>query len=81
MSRRSVFLGGLCKGTTTQMIKKELELLGMKIVNYPLIKAGFSPQVTMATTEQAQKLVNMVKVEINGTLVDIRPYTGVAGLA
>jgi len=81
MSRRSVFLGGLCKGTTTQMIKTDLELLGMKIVNYPFIKSGFSPQVTMATTEQAQKLVNMGKVEINGTLVDIRPYRGVAGLA
>jgi len=81
MTRRSVFLGGLCKGTTTQIIKKELELLGVKIVNYPLIKAGFSPQVTMETIEQAQKLVNMVKVEINGTLVDVRPYAGVVGLA
>jgi len=73
VSRRSVFLGGLSKGTTTQMIKKELESLGLKIVNYPLVKAGFSPQVTMATAKQAQKLVNMVKVQINGTMVDIRP--------
>jgi len=73
ISRRSVFLGGLAKGTTTQMIKKELECLGLKIVNYPLVKAGFSPQVTMATAKQAQTLVNMVKVQINGTMVDIRP--------
>jgi len=73
VSRRSVFLGGLRKGTTTQMIKKELESLGLKIVNYPLVKAGFSPQVTMATAEQALKLVSMVKVSINGTMVDIRP--------
>jgi len=73
VSRRSVFLGGLAKGTTTQMIKKELECLGLKIVNYPLVKAGFSPQVTMATAKQAQTLVNMVKVQINGTMVDIRP--------
>jgi len=81
MSKRSVFLGGLRKGTTTQMIKKELEAIGMKIVNYPLIKAGFSPQVTMATANQASKLVNMFKVKINGTLVDVRPYAGLGGQA
>jgi len=73
VSRRSVFLGGLRKGTTTQMIKKELESLGLKIVNYPLVKAGFSPQVTLATAKQALKLVTMAKVPINGTMVDIRP--------
>jgi len=75
--RRSVFLGGLRKGTTTGMIKKQLEMLGFKVVNYPLAKEGFSPKVTMATAEQAKSLVEMVKVQINGTRVDIRPYTGV----
>jgi len=77
VSRRSVFLGGLRKGTTTQMIKKELEALGLKIVNYPLIKAGFSPQVTLSSAKQALKLVEMAKVQINGALVDIRPYAGI----
>jgi len=81
MSRRSVFLGGLRKGTTTQIIKKEFEAIGMKVVNYPLTKAGFCPQVTMATEEQAQKLVKMLKVEVNGALVDVRPYVGAGGLS
>jgi len=81
MSVRSVFLGGLRKGTTTQMIKRKLETLGVKIVNYPLIKAGFSPQVTLSTAMQALKLVNMAKVQINGALVDIRPYAGVSEMA
>jgi len=84
VSSRSVFLGGLRKGTTTQMIKKELEALGLKIVNYPLVKAGFSPKVTLATTEQALKLVDMVKVPINKTMVDIRPslpYTAFGRMA
>jgi hypothetical protein len=72
---RSVFLGGLRKGTTTTMIKKELQLLDFNVVNNPVAKEGFSPQVTMATAEQAKKLVGMVKVQINGTYVDIRPYT------
>jgi len=81
ISSRSVFLGGLRNGTTTQMIKKDLSALGLKIVNYPLIKEGFSPQVTMATQEQALKLIKMFKVQINGTFVDIRPYIGVGGQA
>jgi len=81
ISSRSVFLGGLRKGTTTLMIKKKLLSLGLKIVNYPLIKEGFSPQVTMATPEQALKLIKMVKVQINGASVDVRPYIGVGGQA
>jgi len=78
VSRRSVFLGGIRKGTTTLMIKNVFESLGLKIMNYPLIKEGFSPQVTMATAEQQLTLVRMVKVEINGSLVDIRPYVGIS---
>jgi len=74
--RRSVFLGGLRKGTTTVMIKKELEVLGFKVVNHPRAIKSFSPQVTVATAKQAKRLVKMVKVQINGTHVDIRPYTG-----
>jgi len=77
VSKRSVFLGGLRKGTTTQMIKKELLPHGLKIVNYPQIKAGFSPQVTLSTVQQALKLISMVQVQINGVMVDIRPYAGV----
>jgi len=77
VSRRSVFLGGLRKGTTTVMIKKKLESLGFKVLNYPLVKEGFSPKVTMETAEQALRLVKMSKVQMNGILVDIRPYTWV----
>jgi len=72
--KRSVFLGGLPIGTTGQMIKEELEKLDLKVVNHPLIKAGFSPQVMIGSVEQAQKLVNLKKVRINNTLVDVRPY-------
>lgn len=75
--RRSVFLGGLRTGTTSQMIKKELLAFGVKIVKKPLVKKGFCPQVTMATPEQARMLIEMVKLKINGKLVDVRPYGGV----
>jgi len=63
------------------MIKKELLALGLKIMNHPLIKEGFSPRVTMATPEQAVKLIKMAKVHINGTFVDMRPYKGVGAQA
>jgi len=72
--KRSVFLGGLPNGTTGQTIKEELEKLDVKVVNHPLIKTGFTPQVILGSLEQAQKLVNLKKVRINNTLVDVRPY-------
>jgi len=70
----SVFLGGIPSGTTRYMIKDALEKLGMKVVNNPLVKLGFSPQVKLGTPEEAQKLVQMKQVLINNTLVDVRPY-------
>jgi len=72
--KRSVFLGGLSKGTTSQVIKDDLDKLDVKVVNYPLIKSGFTPKVTLGSVEQTNKLINMKKVRINGTLVDVRPY-------
>jgi len=71
---RSVFLGGLSSGTTTQVIKDDLDKLDVKVVNHPLIKSGFTPKVTLGSVEQTNKLIRMKKVRINDTLVDVRPY-------
>jgi len=73
-TKRSVFIGGLPNGTTCEMIIDDLKKLGLKVVNHPLIKTGFTPRVTLGTAEQAQKLIKMKKVRINHSLVDIRPY-------
>jgi len=73
-TKRSVFIGGLSKGTTGQMIADDLEKLDVKVVNHPLIKTGFTPKVTLGTVEQAQKLIKMKRVRIHHSLVDIRPY-------
>jgi len=73
-TKRSVFIGGLSKGTTGQMIIDDLEKLDVKVVNHPLIKTGFTPKVTLGTVEQAQKLIKMKRVRIHHSLVDIRPY-------
>jgi len=72
--KRSVFLGGLSRGTTSRMIKDDLEKMDVKVVNHPLVKTGFTPKVTLATVEESNMLTKLKKVRINETLVDVRPY-------
>jgi hypothetical protein len=72
--KRSVFLGGLSRGTTSHMIQDDLDKMDVKVVNHPLIKTGFSPKVTLATVEESNMLIKLKKVRINNTLVDVRPY-------
>jgi len=57
-----------------QIVKTELEKLGMKVINRPQIKAGFIPKVTLANAEQAQQLVAKGTIDINGAVVSVRPY-------
>jgi len=73
-NNRSIFLGGLPSSVTVQILKTEIEKLGMKVTNRPLIKAGFIPKVTLASVQQAQKLVAKGMIEINGAVVSVRPY-------
>jgi len=72
--KRSVFLGGLAPGTTANDIEKAMCSMGMKIVNYPVIKFGFSRQVIFEKMSQAQTLINMKRVLISGTQVDVSPF-------
>jgi len=72
--KRSVFLGGLPKGTTGQMIKHCLEKIDVKVVNHPITKTGFTPKVTLSSIEESNMLIRLKKIWINDTLVDVRPY-------
>jgi len=74
LGKRSVFLGGLSSGTTAKDIMDAMKNMGMTIVNYPVIKFGFSRQVILETISQAQELINAKRVLINGTYVDVRPF-------
>jgi len=74
VGKRSVFIGGLCVGTTTKNIQDVLMGMGLKVINYPVIKHGFARQVILETMSQAKSLIKMKKIEINGTLVDVRPF-------
>jgi len=72
--KRSVFLGGLSQGTTSQMIKDDLNKMDVKVINHPLVKSGFTPKVTFGTVKETNMLIKLKKVRINDTLVDVRPY-------
>jgi len=78
--KRSVFLGGLAKGTTGQMIKDDLKKVDVKVINQPLVKTGFTPKVTFGTIKETNMLIKLKKVRINDTLVDVRPYVNIKSL-
>lgn len=75
ITRRSVFLGGLPARVTWKMIRSGLANYGAKVTNLLRVKQGFCPKVTLATVNQAIALVSAGKVEINGSMVDVRPYS------
>jgi len=74
VGKRSIFLGGLPIGTTVKDLKEAIQKLGMKVLNYPLIKDGFSRQVILENVSQAKNLIKMKKILLNGKLVDVRPF-------
>jgi len=79
VARRSVFLGGLKSGTTGKDIQDVLSMMGMKVLNYPVIKNGFSRQVIFENISHAIKLVKIKTIWLNGTFVDVRPFVNQLG--
>jgi len=74
IKKRSIFLGGLSDCTTAKDIQEALAEMGVNVVNYPVVKFGFSRQVILETVRQATALIEKKKILINGTLVDVRPF-------
>jgi len=74
VGKRSVFIGGLPAGTTTKNLQDVLAGMGMKVLNYPVIKHGFARQVILDTISQAKSLIKMEKIQINGVYGDVRPF-------
>jgi len=74
VGKRSVFIGGLPVGTTTKDLQDVLGEMGIKVINYPVIKHGFARQVILDTISQARSLINMKKIQINGVYGDVRPF-------
>jgi len=74
VGKRSVFIGGLSTCATTKQLQDALSKMGMKVINYPVIKNGFARQVILDTISQAKTLIKMKKILVDGTFVDVRPF-------
>jgi len=74
VGKRSIFLGGLPRGATTEDIKEAIKKMGMEVLNYPVIKDGFSRQVILEKVAQAKTLIGMKKIFLKGKMVDVRPF-------
>jgi len=72
--KRSVFLGGLKENTTAEMIIRDIQKLGLKVVEQPIVKNGYAPRVVLGSVEGAKLLVSRKRVLVNGSMVDIRSY-------
>jgi len=74
LAKRSVFLGGLPEDTTGEMIVSDLQRLDISVVECAVIKDGYAPRVVLGSRKNAQMLVSLKRVMVNGTAVDVRPY-------
>jgi len=72
--KRSVFIGGMSQGTKTKDLQDALSEMGMKVINYPVIKHGYARQVILDTISQAKSLIKMKKIQVDGVFVDVRPF-------
>jgi len=71
---QKVFLGGLPQSVTTESLVQELLKRGFNVLNKPKIFRRFSPQVCLGSIEQAQIMLRLGTVSIDGCDVDVRPY-------
>jgi len=74
VEKRSIIFEGLPVGTTAKDIKDTLTKMGMKVVNHPMIKDGFSGQLILETDSQAQNLIRMKKMFLKEKFVNVRPF-------
>jgi len=71
---QKVFLGGLPAHITEITLRHKLAQYGYKVINKPMLLRGFTPQVCMASVEEAQDLIQRGNILIDGSLVDVRAY-------
>jgi len=74
VDQQKVFLGGLPAHITQTRLRLRMAEQGFEIINSPKVLRGFTPQVCLASVEQAQLLIEKGRISIDGTDVDVRPY-------
>jgi len=74
---QKVFLGGLPHSITPSKLVEELNQQGYGVMNEPKIFRGFSPQVCLASSAEAMKMLQEGKITIYGNKVEVRPYKAI----
>jgi len=75
---QKVFLGGLPAHITEASLRIKLAEQGFTVINRPKVLRGFTPQVCLGSVNEAQRLIEKGKINIDGSLVDVRPYEAFA---
>jgi len=75
---QKVFLGGLPAHITEASLREKLAEQGFSVINRPKVLRGFTPQVCLGSVNEAQRLIEKGKINIDGSLVDVRPYEAFA---
>jgi len=75
---QKVFLGGLPAHITESSLREKLAEQGFTVINRPKVLRGFTPQVCLGSVNEAQRLIEKGKINIDGSLVDVRPYEAFA---
>jgi len=76
-NNQKVFLGGLPHSITPSKLLQELEQQGYRVINEPKIFRGFSPQVCLASSAEAKKMLQEGNIRICGSKVEVRPYKAI----
>lgn len=72
---QKVFLGGLPRSITAWKLVCELEKKGYKVINEPKITQGFSSEICLGSVVEAQEMVQMGTIMIDGCTVDVKVVT------
>lgn len=71
---QKVFLGGLPMHLNSEKLCQKLAKKGFTVLNKPKVLRGFTPQVCLRSVDQAEALTKIGKIEIDGVMIDVRPY-------
>lgn len=74
-SDQIVFLGGLPMGMTSSILVEELKKsYDIEVKGEPQINSNYAPRVGLSSQKDAEKLINLKKITILDTQVDVRPF-------
>jgi len=75
--KKMVFIGGLPHGMTVDELIEGMRKQGFDICNRPHLGEGYARDVELKSEDQANNLVRKKKIELYGSICDVRPFVNV----